>query len=67
MNSLKRILLPIILGLITSFVFYSFSTFTFKVVFWGTWLFTSIGYFVLLLLFNKFDGDKFIGIILAVS
>lgn len=67
MNIAKNILFSIIIGSITSLIFSILSSFPFGDVFWGTWLFTSLGYLVLLLLFNYFRGDKFIGILLVLS
>jgi len=60
MNVLKRIGLPIFLGSILSYIFSIFSNFQVKDVYWGTWLFTSILFAILINLFIQLGTSKFL-------
>ena len=59
--------LSIILGFIVSWIFYSFSEFNFKDVFWGTWLLTSLFFLLLIYLFQKSEVTKFLAWVIGIS
>ncbi|PKO07299.1 MAG: hypothetical protein CVU41_00955 [Chloroflexi bacterium HGW-Chloroflexi-3] len=63
----KRIGLPIILGSIVSWIFYYFSEYELKDVFWGTWLLTSIFFLLLINLYQKFGPTKFLTWAIGIS
>ncbi len=67
MNLVKRLGLPIILGSIISWIFYFFSEFNFKDVFWGTWLFTSLLFLLLIYLIKKSEVTKFLTWVIGIS
>jgi hypothetical protein len=59
--------LSIILGSIISWIFYFFSEFNFKDVFWGTWLFTSLLFLLLIYLIQKSEVTKFLTWVIGIS
>ncbi|MBW6473355.1 MAG: hypothetical protein K0B14_09550 [Anaerolineaceae bacterium] len=64
---IKEIGLPIILGIIVSWIFSYFSEFDLKSVFWGTWLLTSVFFLLLINLNQKFGPTKFLSWVIGVS
>jgi len=67
MKTPMRFGLSIILGFIVSWIFYSFSEFNFKDVFWGTWLLTSLFFLLLIYLFQKSEVTKFLAWVIGIS
>lgn len=60
MNIFKRVGLPVIFGLILSWLFASFSEFNLKDVFWGTWVLTTILFIFLVNFFLYFRSSTFL-------
>ncbi len=67
MSKVQKIGLPIILGLIVSWIFYIFSEFNLKDVFWGTWILTSLFFLLLIILYQKFGPTKFLSWVIGIS
>ncbi len=67
MNWVKRIGLPVLLGAITSGLFYLFSEFEFKDVFWGTWILTSLLYLLMINLYLKCGPTKFLSWVIGIA
>jgi hypothetical protein len=67
MKLVKRIGLPIILGSIVSWIFFIFSEYNLNEVFWGTWLFTSLFFLLLIYLIQKSEVTKFLTWVVGIS
>lgn len=67
MENYKKFFGPVIIGLITSLVLSITSSFPIKNLFWGSWIFTSIGFFSINFLLNKFSCNKFTILIVVFS
>jgi hypothetical protein len=67
MKLVKRIGLPIILGSIVSWIFFIFSEYNLDEVFWGTWLFTSLFFLLLIYLIQKSEVTKFLTWVVGIS
>ncbi len=64
---LKRLGFPILLGLIITWVFFISSAFGIKDVFWGTWILTSLLFFLLIRLYQKFGTTKFLSWVIGIA
>ena len=67
MKTIMRFGLAIILGSTISWIFYFFSEFNFKDVFWGTWLFISLLFLLLIYIIQKSDTPKFLVWVVGIS
>jgi hypothetical protein len=67
MKTTMKFGLSIILGSIVSWIFYFFSEFNFKDVFWGTWLLTSLFFLLLVYLIQKSEVTKFLAWVIGIS
>lgn len=67
MKTIMRFGLAIIFGSTISWIFYFFSEFNFKDVFWGTWLFISLLFLLLIYIIQKSDTPKFLVWVVGIS
>ncbi|MDO9085535.1 MAG: hypothetical protein Q7U53_04925 [Anaerolineaceae bacterium] len=67
MKFAKRIIVPILFGFFTTWIFAFFSSYEFIDVFWGTWFFTSISYILLFNLFLWLGSNKFLGVVVGIA
>ncbi len=67
MKWLKQVGFYCLLGFITTWLFYIPSKFDFKDIFWGTWVLTTISFFVLIKIYKKFGTTKFLSWVIGIA